>query len=277
MENYYNTLFPYAYNILGSADEAQDAIQDVLLKYAQQKQEPENEKNYLIRSVINQSINIKRNAKRNESLESLPQPIDTSATDLSIELKDLVSYSLLILLEKLNPKERAVFILKEAFAYTHEEIGQVIAVSPENARKLLSRARSKLDNLKGTKGKKVSQAHFKQLHLLTEALQARDMDGLHQLFHEEIEFRADGGSQVQVVAKYLKGLHEVSALIMEVFLRFQAGYQVKYLVINHQPAILYYEGRELKVVQVFELEAGKIKSINVILDPQKLDILPFSK
>jgi len=274
MDNYYNILFPYAYNILGSTDEAKDTIQDVLLKYTQKGIKPDNERNYLIKGVVNQSINRKRNKQKFEPLEALPQPIATSNTDISVELKDLVSYSLLLLLERLNPKERAVFILKEVFAYTHEEIAEVLSVSPENARKLLSRAKTKLGQPKKSASRKVSKEQFKKLESFTDALQSRDLEMLHKLFHKDIVFRADGGKKIQVVTKYLKGIQEVSSLIIDVYQRFQSTYTLKFNTVNHQPAILFFNNEQLRVCQVFEIdkESDRIIAINVILDPDKLKV-----
>ena len=272
MDNYYNILFPYAYNIIGSVDEANDAIQDVMLKFTQLDSKPENEKNYLIRGVINQSINRKRNWQRTEPIDSLPQPITTTSTDITFELKDLVSYSLLILLDQLNPKERAVFILKEAFAYTHDEIAEVLSVSVENARQLLSRARSKLEQMNSPMKRKVSKEQFKRLELFTEALESKNLEMLHQLFHEDIVFRADGGKKVKVVSKYLQGWHEVSSLVLNVYQRFHSSFTIKLCIVNHQPAILYFEGDQLRVCQIFEMDMNKnkITAINAILDPDKL-------
>src|ERR1700761_6349663 len=141
-------LFPYAYNILGSAEDARDVIQDVLSNYvAKDKEGIEDEKNYLIRSVINRAINVKKRKKKTISKDDiwLPEPVATDdAADRSLHLKDILSYSLLVLLEKLNATERAVFILKESFDYTHQEIGEVLSITEEHSRKLLSRAKAKL-------------------------------------------------------------------------------------------------------------------------------------
>ena len=144
MKDYQSILFPYAYNILGSAEDAKDAVQDVVLRYTLKDIQPENEKNYLIKGVINQAINIKREKKRRQPGDTwLPEPVSTETSDLGLELRELVSYPLLFLLERLGPKERVVFILKEAFAYTHEEIAEVLSITIENSRKLLSRAHKK--------------------------------------------------------------------------------------------------------------------------------------
>ena len=121
MKDYQSILFPYAYNILGSSEDAKDAVQDVLYKYlASPREGIENEKNYLIRSVVNRSIDIKNSKKKIVPDDVwLPEPIATEKADTDINLSDIVTYSLMVLMEQLNPKERAVFILKEGFGYSH--------------------------------------------------------------------------------------------------------------------------------------------------------------
>ena len=136
MKDWLSILFPYAYNILGSVEDAKDAVQDVLYKHFSDRQKTvEHEKAYLIKAVINQSINLKEKNKRIQyGDEWLPEPIATEASDKATDLNDIAAYSLLILLEKLNPKERAVFILKEGFGYSHEDIAEVLSATVENSR-----------------------------------------------------------------------------------------------------------------------------------------------
>ncbi|MCK7556574.1 hypothetical protein MKQ70_16740 [Chitinophaga sedimenti] len=111
MKQYQQELFPYAYNILGSAEDAKDAIQDVLGRYlSSDRAGIENEKAYLVKSVINQSINLKNKRKVLSTGEVwLPEPVATEQADSALHSKDIISYSMLVLLEQLNPKERAVF------------------------------------------------------------------------------------------------------------------------------------------------------------------------
>src|SRR5579859_4509559 len=146
IKEYQDILFPYAYNILGSAEDARDAIQDVLTKYyAEPREGVTNEKAYLVKSVINQAINKKQRRRLIPQPEEwLPEPVATESADANVYLKDILSYSLLVLLEKLNAKERAVFILKESFDYDHEEMAEILGITEEHSRKLLSRAKSKL-------------------------------------------------------------------------------------------------------------------------------------
>jgi RNA polymerase sigma-70 factor (ECF subfamily) len=268
-------LFPYAYNILGTAEDAKDAIQDVLYKYlAAGKEEIADPKNYLIRSVINQSINIKNQRKKLQLGDTwLPEPVDTEEADTNIKLNEIVSYSLLILLEQLNAKERAVFILKEAFAYSHEEIAQTLAVSVEHSRKLLSRAKQRIDQVHtpvtAPSKEGVTPA---VLEKFMHAIRGRDVKTLEHLLTADIAYYADGGSVVKVFAKQLSGIKEVADLLIYVYHKFSASFTVEMGEFNHQPALLFYNGNELKACQVFgiEPESNKIFQISNMLDPDKL-------
>jgi RNA polymerase sigma factor (sigma-70 family) len=271
MKDYPAILFPYAYNILGSAEDARDAVQDVLYKYLSgQHKEVDNEKAYLIKAVINQSINIKdKNSKIRYGDEWLPEPIATEESDKAVRLNDIAAYSLLILLEKLNPKERAVFILKEGFDYAHEEIAEVLSTTVESSRKLLSRAKRKLDA-----DKQISRLEKPQQLLLQQFLQAvrdKDVHTLEHLMTEDIQFTADGGGVIKVVAKHCSGVREVIDLMLLTYDRFLATATFVPTIINHQPAFLYYRDEKLFLCQIFGFSPnGKIAQINSVLDPQKL-------
>jgi RNA polymerase sigma factor (sigma-70 family) len=271
LKDYQSILFPYAYNILGSAEDARDAVQDVLYKRLSGGQkEVDNEKAYLIKAVINQSINIKEKNKRiRYGDEWLPEPIATEETDKAVQLNDIAAYSLLILLEKLNPKERAVFILKEGFGYAHEEIAEVLSATPESSRQLLSRARRKLDA-----DKQIGQLEKPQQLLLQQFMQAvrdKDIHALEHLLTEDIQFAADGGGVIKVVAKHCSGIKEVIDLLLLVHARFLAAATFVPAIINHQPAFLYYRKDKLFLCQIFGFSSdGKITQINNVLDPQKL-------
>jgi RNA polymerase sigma-70 factor (ECF subfamily) len=274
MKDYQKILFPYAYNILGSSEDAKDAIQEVLSNYlSAQKGGIENEKSYLIKSVINQSINIRNKRKRitREGEVWLPEPFATEEADTNINLSDIVSYSMLVLLEQLNPKERAVFILKEGFGYSHEEIADVLSGTVEGSRKLLSRAKSKLSEsqqpARPTQGETLS---VEFLEKYVNAIRERDTQTLENILSEDIAYYADGGNVIRVVKKICTGLHEVVDLLFFVDQKFQSTYSAVPAEINHQPALLYYEGATLKSCQVMEIREGKIVRINTVLDPEKL-------
>lgn len=274
VKNYNDILFPYAYNILGSVEDSKDTVQDILMKYLSiDKRHIENEIGFLIKSVINQSINVKKK-KKPISTERiwLPEPISTEKADDHIIKEEILSYSMLILLEKLSAKERAVFILKESFDYSHKEIAETIGFTIENSRKLLSRAKNKLHTARHTSSK-VYQQDSSQLRDYIEAMKSGDVVTLEKLLSKDILLAADGGDRVKVVRAVTTGITNVSELSLYVFRAFLSGLDMRISSINHQPAILYYQNKDLYNCQVFEMEQSKIRSIYSIVDPQKLKSL----
>lgn len=273
IDDYRQTLFPYAYNILGSSEDAKDAVQDVMSSFISSSNTGiENEKGYLIKSVVNHSINIKKRRKKIKYGDTtwLPEPYATDDADTGINLREIVSYSLLILLEQLNPKERAVFILKEGFGYSHEEIAEVLSTNVENARKLLSRARTKLSQpskpLQGSS--KLPSEKFLDKYIT--AIRERNTKSLENILSEDITYFADGGGKVKLVKDKAQGITEVADLLMTVYHKFQTTQSFVETEINHQPALLFYEGPELKASHIFTISEGRIQQINAIVDPDKL-------
>jgi len=273
MTDYQNVLFPYAYNILGSAEDARDAIQDVVCKFTSKNFEPTNEKNYLIRGVINESINLKKKKSRTQQLDNwLPEPVATDRTDLAAELKDLVSYSVMILLEKLSPKERAVFILKEAFSYTHPEISEVLGIRVEASRKLLSRAHQQLQ--RGKSAIQHSQSQLDLIDKLISAVQNKDLEKLHAVLSEDIAYTADGGNKVKVFKRFCEGPSEVANLLVHVYHTYQRKASIRPTWINHQPALLFLYRDKVTACQIFLFDNDtKIKHISTVVDPTKLKYL----
>ncbi|HVI44637.1 MAG TPA: sigma-70 family RNA polymerase sigma factor [Chitinophaga sp.] len=277
MKDYQKRLFPYAYNILGSSEDAKDAIQDVLSNfYTTEKEGIENEENYLIRSVINQSINMRKKRRKLQYGEVwLPEPVATDTADTNINMRDIVSYSMLVLLEQLNPRERAVFILKEAFGYSHEEIAVSLSCTVENSRKLLSRAKSKI-KLDKQPVKLLNSASRGVLENYISAIRSGDVHRVESMLSKDITFFADGGPNLNVVKKICTGAADVANLLALVYQTYQTTQVVEIAEINHQPAFLYYKEGQLAVCQVFELSADNtIARINNVIDPEKLKRLDF--
>lgn len=277
MEDYQKILFPYAYNILGSVEDAKDTVQEVLTNHvAAQREGIENEKNYLIRSVINQAITSKNRSKRivRQSAVWLPEPVATDdAADRNLHLKDILSYSLLVLMEKLNATERAVFILKESFDYSHQEIAEVLSITEEHSRKLLSRSKSKLFKPGATPRTPERDAHTSViLENYIEAIRQRDTQRLENMLSADIVLFADGGGKIRVVADTCSGIAEVAQLVLRAFHTYQSKSRILFTWINHQPAFLYYNKDQLVACQVFDIAYAdsKIVQINSILDPEKL-------
>jgi RNA polymerase sigma factor (sigma-70 family) len=269
IENYRHILFPYAYNILGTVEDAEDVIQDVMIRYTKVSADViSHPKNYLIKSVINQSIQLKR--KQDKTVRTymwLPEPV---ATEEPYRQPDVFNFSLLARMEHLSPKERAVFILKEGFDHSHEEIGEWLSCTPENSRKMLSRAREKLKKI-GYKEKTQYQSSVSDpVRKLIDAIQNGEAEDVKLLLAEDIQFYADGGTSIQVVAKECLGNNLVSRLLIYIHQTYNSLSSITFTVINHQPAAVYIQDGQIQSCQIFEVYENQIIRIDSVIDPQKL-------
>src|SRR5690606_14213589 len=206
MQDNYRKLLTYAYNIVGSYEDAKDLVQDVIEKFITlDKSNIRDESNFLIKSTINHSINFKnRHSKKEVFGEWLPEPVSFVNAETKLIKEQTAGYTMLVLLENLNPKERAVFILKEGFSYSHSEIAELLEISQDNSRQLLSRASKQLknisympDNFSSTINSDVLKKYQKALNELISILSENLSPGNYSLNRSFLKLN-DNGTQVKV-------------------------------------------------------------------------------
>lgn len=272
MDSLQQLLTSYAYNILGSFEEAKDVVQDVMLERLNRDGNPiENEKAYLTRSAINRAINAKNRQKKMLSGYPgnwLPEPVATERADHQLHQKDILSYSLMILLEKLDARQRAVFILKEAFDYDHEEIARVLDISVENSRKILSRAKKELKTVKKNSGSTKIQADYLDNYI--EIISSGDIKKLEQLLSDDIVLVSDGGGKAVAAQHPLVGKETALQFLSGIYKKFYQSSRIEKIFVNHHPALLFYEEGKLVTCQVLELQNGKIHRAYFLRNPDKL-------
>lgn len=270
MEELRPSLTLYAYNVLGSYEEAKDVVQDVYLRFSQLAQERiEDKKSYLIRMVINLAIDEKRKQKKRLASYPgpwLPEPVATEDPQVALSRKEILSYSLLVLLEKLDPRQRAVFILKEAFDYDHEDIARVLGISVENSRKILSRARA---DLRVSLPVPSPKAQSDVLHLYLRAMEKGDMQELENLLNAGITVMSDGGGKAAAFRNIIEGVRPVRALLAGLHKKYQRV-RSELAWINHQPAICYYDGDAIITCQIFSLHGKQFDHVFFMRNPEKL-------
>ncbi|QHT69233.1 sigma-70 family RNA polymerase sigma factor [Rhodocytophaga rosea] len=278
-EKYTDVLFPYAYNILGAVEDARDTVQEVLTKHlSATKEHITDEKNYLIRSVINFAINLKTRRKKTRRKDDiwLPEPVASDDTaDKNLHLNEILSYSLLALMERLNARERAVFILRESFDYSHLEIAGILSITEEHLRKLLSRAKASIQKPLPRHNRPPDAHERDVLERFLGAIRRRDIQQLESIMAADIQFYADGGGKIPLAAKECAGASQVAALQMVIYQKYLLSARLEYITVNHQPALLSYVRDRLTSCQVFNLhpELGTLQQIHVVLDPDKLKLL----
>lgn len=271
MDDLRSLLMTYAYNITGSYEDSKDIVQDAYLRFMNvDKERIDNKKAYLIRTAINLAINFKNRQKKllaEYPGNWLPEPVATEKADTTINQKEILSYSLMVLLEKLNAKQRAVFILKEAFEYEHEEIAEVLSITAENSRQLLSRAKTTLKNKDVNARKKIP---YNYVDKYAAAIRNGDMQILEQILNDDITVVSDGGGKASAAVNFVKGKTTAIKFLQGIYKKFYTGKRVEKSFINHQPALLYYNGDTLTNCQIFFIENGNIRNIYFVRNPDKL-------
>lgn len=265
-------LTSYAYNILGSYEDAKDIVQDVMLEMINRTAgtEIQNEKAYLTRSVINRAINARNRLQKMQSGYPgnwLPEPVATESADGDLHQKDILSYSLMVLLEKLDARQRAVFILKEAFSYEHDEIAEVLDISAENSRKILSRARTALQNNVVHEAVKTPTDY---LDKYIDTIRSGDIKKLEQLLTEDIVVVSDGGGKAAAALNPLVGIESASLFLAGIYNKFYQNAAFVKGMVNHHPALLYYENGKVVTCAIFEWHDGLINRIYIMRNPEKM-------
>ncbi|MDB5241709.1 MAG: subfamily polymerase sigma-24 subunit [Spirosoma sp.] len=266
-------LFHIAYDMLGVVEEAEDIVQDVYEKWmsVQDVQQP---KAYLGRMTVNRSIDRLNELKQHRESYTgpwLPEPYITLDPDPS----PTIEYGLLFLLERLNPFERAVFILRESFLEEYPAIAELTGLSLDNCRQLLHRAREKLGRTQIQRGEPTTQRARTEAFVL--ALQHQDRQALHQLLQSDIELFSDGGGKRAAGLKPLFGLDKVMRFLLGIMQlpenqRNEYDYRPAYA--NGMPTALFYRRStgELDSMSYVVWDASGIVRLLYVRNPDKLYI-----
>ncbi|MGW8353831.1 RNA polymerase sigma-70 factor [Streptomyces wedmorensis] len=270
-------LFSIAYRILGSVSEAEDAVQETWLRFDASPTRPTSTKAFLSTTITRLSIDVLRSARvRREEYVGpwFPEPL---LTDLyqdpvrSVELADSVSMAALLLLERLSPLERAVFLLREVFAFDFEDIAAAVDRSEAACRQLLVRARRHMHD-----GRPRFEADRQERQELADrffdALRTGDIGGLRTLLSADVQLVGDGGGKAPNFARTIHGADNVSRLLGSVFPSLLAlGITCEPRDINGQPGAIYRD-RDGRVLQAIALDVldGHVQTIRAVLNPDKL-------
>ncbi|HEX8006066.1 MAG TPA: RNA polymerase sigma-70 factor [Trebonia sp.] len=270
-------LFAIAYRILGSVAEAEDAVQETWLRYEASSAQPVSAKAFLSAVVTRISIDVLRSARvRREEYVGpwLPEPLLTDPYEdpaRSAELADSVSMAALLLLERLSPPERAVFVLRDVFGFGFPEIASAVGRSEAACRQLAVRARRHMD---------AGRPRFETDRREREELAARffdavrdgDIDGLRELLAADVRMVGDGGGKAPTFAKGVAGVGNVARVLASIFpLLAKIGARVEPREVNGQPGAILRD-RSGKVVGTLTLDVlgGRIQTIHSVISPDKL-------
>ncbi len=270
-------LFSIAYRILGSVTEAEDAVQDTWLRYEASPTQPTSAKAFLSAVVTRISIDVLRSARvRREAYVGpwFPEPLLTDPyedPERSAELADSVSMAALLLLERLTPLERAVFVLREVFGFGFPEIASAVRRSEAACRQLAVRARRHVDA--GRPRFEADRAEREKLAArFFGALREGDVDSLRELLAADASLAGDSGGKVPALARTVIGADKVTRVLASIFpLLVQIDVTLEPREVNGQPGAIFRD-RDGKVLFTLMLDVldGQIQTIRSVSNPDKL-------
>jgi len=277
---YRSLLFTVAYEMLGSAADAEDVVQETWLRWAAvDHAEVHDSRAYLIRIVTRQALNRLRTlARRREDYvgEWLPEPLLTTpdvAED--VELAESVSIAMLTVLETLTPTERAVFVLRDVFDLPYDEIAVVVDKKAAAVRQVAHRARAHV----AARRPRVKVDRFEQQRVVErflDALTSGDVQGLMEVLAPDIVVVADGGGHVAAARKPIVGADKVVAFLSK-FSSLAPGAAVDTLWLNGAPGGRIVLDGELNTVMSFVVDNGQIARLYAVRNPHKLSQLDDEK
>jgi RNA polymerase sigma-70 factor (TIGR02957 family) len=275
-------LFSIAYQMVGSASDAEDLVQEAFLRFhreASRGTDIASPKAWLSTVTTRLAINHVQSARvRRERYVGtwLPEPLvtdtDPGGRMHATETADSLSLAFLVLLESLSPVERAVFLLREVFDYGYDEIADVVGKSPDNCRQIAVRARRQLQARKPRfeasrrKRQELSRRFF-------EATEADDTQGLVRLLAADVVLYGDGGGKVPAILHPVFGREPVVRLLgnFRAFWQRLGARSVRHAEVNGQPGAVYLdaEGRPVLVVSL-DIADDQVQTIRSIVNPDKL-------
>ncbi|WP_208719849.1 RNA polymerase sigma-70 factor [Amycolatopsis circi] len=267
-----NLLFTVAYEMLGSAADAEDVLQETWLKWAGVNlAEIREHRAYLVRITTRQALTRLRTlGRRKESYIGtwLPEPLLT-APDVAedVELADSVSMAMLLVLETLRPTERAVFVLREVFDVPYDEIAEAVGKTPAAVRQIGHRARSHV-SARRPRGDVTPAETRGALTAFQKAVETGDLQGLLDLLAPDVVFLGDGGGVKQAVPRPIVGADKVARLLTAGGARIPAP--LRPMQVNGHPALVLTLDGEVDTVLTLRIDDGKITGLYAVRNPAKL-------
>src|SRR5262249_46229738 len=269
-----NLLFTIAYEMLGSAADAEDVLQETWLRWAGvDLGTVRDQRAYLVQITTRQALSRLRTlGRRKESYVGtwLPEPLLT-APDVAqdVELADSVSMAMLLVLETLTPAERAVFVLHEVFDLAYDEIAEAVGKSPAAVRQIAHRARAHVAARRPREV--ISPAQTRDaLTAFQRAAETGDLHRLLDILAPDVVFLGDGGGVVQAVQVPIVGAGKVARLLAVGLRRIATLYSFQPAQVNGYPALILRRNGEVDTVIALRIDDGLITGLYSVRNPAKL-------
>ncbi|MFD5769612.1 RNA polymerase sigma-70 factor [Streptomyces sp. NPDC127049] len=267
-------LFTVAYEMLGSAADAEDVLQETWLRWTGvDLAQVRDQRAYLVRITTRQALNRLRTVRRRREAyvgQWLPEPLLTTpdvAED--VELTESVSMAMMLVLETLTPTERAVFVLREVFEVEYDEIAAAVDKTPAAVRQIAHRARKHVDARRPRKTVSAREARA-AVDSFQRALETRDPQDFLDLLAPDIVLVSDGGGIKRAALRPVVGADKVTRFYLGGTLRADVTVTTEPTVVNGAPALAIHLDGELDGVMAVRVENGLISGLYYVRNPEKL-------
>ncbi|MFE2035047.1 RNA polymerase sigma-70 factor [Streptomyces scopuliridis] len=269
-----NLLFTVAYEMLGSAADAEDVLQETWLRWVKVDLEHvRDQRAYLVRITTRQALNrLRAMSRRKEAYvgQWLPEPLLT-APDVAqdVELAESVSMAVMLVLETLSPTERAVFVLREVFDVGYDEIAGAVDKSPAAVRQIAHRARLHVDARRPREVVSPSETRA-ALESFRRALDGGDLQSLLDVLAPEVVLVSDGGGHKQAAVRPITGADKVARFMVGGLGKNELPITIGITVVNASPALVVHLDGELDGVMAIRVEDARITGLYYVRNPEKL-------
>lgn len=273
-------LLSLGYRMLGSMADTEDLVQETYLRWQQASvDEIRSPRAFLTTILTRLALNHLDSARvRREQYVGpwLPEPIVTSAPPDPAELSESLTMAFLVLLESLSPLERAVFLLHEVFDYSHAEVAEITGSTEAACRQAFRRAKAAVAERRPRFRTSPTTAGQLTTRFL-EAVQAGRIDDLLAMLHQNVVTYSDGGGQTRAALNPIYGAERVARFLIGIAQKGATGLTGVFSEVNGQPAFIGYIDGEPRTVMVLDIEDDRIRTVYIVVNPQKLQNLAKEK
>lgn len=277
---YHPLLFSIAYRMLGTVSDAEDIVQDVYLQVSENDYtHVDNIKAYLCKTVTNRCLDYLKSARIKRELYIgpwLPEPIVIQKKDPGVEIEneEMVSYAVLLLLEKLKPVERAIFVLREVLEYDYTTIAEIVGKNELNCRKIFSRVKDKFPLENHLENEQVTGNNETVIQTFISAIYNGNLQQLESLLANDVTLYSDGGGKIFAALKPIQTHANVFRFITHLHQQFNQLQEdtsaIKIVNINGQTGVIAKDSAGVISVFSFNVHNSQIKDIYIIRNPDKL-------
>jgi RNA polymerase sigma-70 factor (TIGR02957 family) len=271
---YRNLLFTVAYEMLGSAADAEDVLQETWLRWVKvDLDQVRDQRAYLVRITTRQALNrLRTMGRRKEAYVGpwLPEPLLTTPDVAeNVELAESLSMAMMLVLETLSPTERAVFVLREVFEVSYEEIAAAVGKSPAAVRQIARRAKQHVDARRPRTMVSPGEARA-AVESFQRAVETRDLQGLLDVLAPDVVLMSDGGGIRRAALRPVIGAEKVARFAISGLGRVEGTLTVDPTAVNGNPALVLRMNGELAGVMAIRVVDNRITSLYFVANPAKL-------